>query len=300
MSTSYYEYRVRCLTDNRDETWILSENDAKPTTCPVNSTHEIDDMQTTIVRTIDENKVQIQEETTPTGGHFAAITLRLLAKPNSTTFEHVYWPFPISALGVDFITADNQKGDCLSIAIGKGFITGAIMTPVIPASSWTLQNYTKGSTVTFSHHFYGERVYTCIQNTVNFENPTNKSFWMSGFELDVTQTVLKYGAIGFYIKLFDGINENDLGRILSFNEEHSKIWVEKNPTNIFSPLSPTYVKQTVYMIKDYLIYGSSSQHNIGQSKIGGSYIPADVVITAEYLNHSDEEKLFVGRLEFLY
>ncbi len=53
-------------------------------------------------------------------------------------------------------------------------------------------------------------------------------------------------------------------------------------------------------MKDYDI-GHPWEHEIGNTKIGGSYVPADVEVTIEYTNNSTtDDKLFVGRVEYLY
>ena len=54
------------------------------------------------------------------------------------------------------------------------------------------------------------------------------------------------------------------------------------------------------MVKDYEL-GQPWEHEIGDSKIGGTYIPADRVITVSYTNKSlDADKKFIGRCEYLY
>ncbi len=297
--TTYNKYRVRCLADNIDEFWLLPEDDPIPTTCPTNTAHEIDNTQTTIVDTIEDNQVTIKEESIPTGGNFAAQTINIDAPKNSIASKHLCWPFPISALTVQFVSVEKNRGDCISLAIGQDTPVGAILTPIIPAIDWTPKNYKAGDNALFIHPVHGQRVYTCVEDTVNNENPTDISYWTHGFLINVTPTVVKNVKRGYYIALTDGTNYNDLGRLICLDAVNGKIRVEKNPTNIFSPLSPTYVLQSIYMVRDYEL-SAPWEHDIGNSKIGGSYIPADVMITIYYQNHSDEDKHFVGRVEYLY
>jgi hypothetical protein len=298
--TTYYKYRLKCTTDNINEYWILSENDPVPTTCPTNTAHTIDSTQTTIVDTISDTQISIKEEETPTGGSFAVQTLKFTATKNSISSKSLSWPFPISALSVNFITSSEHSGDCICAFIGQNTITGAITEDVSPASAWTAQNYTVGQTVTYTHPTHGDRCYTCIVNTVSNEIPTNTAFWRHGLEISVSSTVIANVYIGYQIKLYDGVNTDDVERVLFIDTENSKIYVETNLTNSFLVASPTYIKQTVFMFKDY-DFQEPWEHEIGQSKIGGSYIPKDTIVKISYNNKSiDTDKIFIGRIEYLY
>ena len=298
--TTYIKYRVRCLQDNIDEEWILPENDSVPTTCPINTAHDIDQSQTTVIDRIEETTVTIKEESTPTGGHFAVKSISLDIPKNSTAYTNVFWPIPVSALTMVFVSEEINRGDCINIAVTKDTITGAIMAPISLPGSWAPQNYVSTQSVMFTHPLLGDQVYTCITDTINNENPTDLRHWKRGYCLTVTPTVIENTAIGYYIKLFDGVHLNDVGRVLHINKEFHKIMVEIAPTYVFSPLSPTYIMQTIYMVKDYEL-GQPWEHEIGDSKIGGTYIPADRVITVSYTNKSlDADKKFIGRCEYLY
>ena len=299
--TTIYIYRVRCLTDNVDEQWILKSNDPVPTTCPTNTAHEIDHTQTTITNIIEENQVVVKEESTPTGGHFGSRTMHIDAAKGTVTQTSMHWPFPVSALTLEFITTSQHTGDCVSLGIGKDTIIGVLMAPITPATPWTQQNYTVGDAVTFSTQKFGLRTYTCINNTTNNDIPTNTYFWKHGFKLHVSPTVVQHSAIGFWLKLFNGINITEYTQVIHLNKETCTVFIEKSPSIAFSPAPiPTYIMQCVYLIKDYEL-GEPWKQDIGKSKIGGSYILADTLVTVEYLNHSnDEDKVLIGSVEYLY
>jgi acyl-CoA synthetase (AMP-forming)/AMP-acid ligase II len=56
----------------------------------------------------------------------------------------------------------------------------------------------------------------------------------------------------------------------------------------------------VYTIYNYII-GEPWEHDIGNSKIGGAYIPADTLITLEYTNGSTGlDKELSGKIQYLY
>lgn len=290
-----YKYRVFCNTDNQEK-YVWSETE--PTVCPENNTHSINLTKTRVVDIREANSVILQEESVPTGGRFACKTLKVTALANQTTSESVYFPFPISALSISFTTVDVHKGNVVDMGVNKDKIIGAITSPVSPAATWVLQNYVIGDKVLYTDTI-GTRVYTCILGTVNQEIPTNKAYWILGYELNVTPTVTQYTEIGFYLKL-DNLSQNDdLGRVIYKNSSTNKVYVENNLSNSYSHLTPTYVRQTVYMIKDYEI-GEPTAHQIGQSKIGGAHIPADVPITVDYKNNSNTTSSIIGQVEYLY
>jgi len=160
------------------------------------------------------------------------------------------------------------------------------------------QNYTTGQVVLYQDTI-GTRPYTCVVNTVSNEVPTNPSYWKLGYELNVTSSVIQYTCIGFYLKLDNFVTNDLLGQIINIDAVHNKVYVEINPTHSYLFTSPTYIRQTVYFIKNYQL-SEPALHDVGARKIGGAYIPADVKITADYANNSASDSTIVGRVEFLY
>ena len=300
MSKTYYKYQVKCTTEDTLKYWILDEDAAEPTTCPDNTAHSIDPTFTDIVQVISDSIVTIKEESTVTDGDFFTQTMKINATKNTTTSVNISWPFNVSVLSVAFITDSTHAGDSIDVAIGEDTIIGYITANVTPASAWTSQNYTAGQTVTYTHPIFGSRVYTCILDTVSNDLPSDTTYWRHGFVVNVSPTVIENVANGNYIKLFDGVNQDSLGRVIYHDDSNYKIYLETNPTNSFSAVSPTYVQITVYMFKDFE-FGVAGHRQIGSSKIGGAHIPADTVIKIYYTNQSTtDDKTFVGRIEFLH
>jgi hypothetical protein len=91
------------------------------------------------------------------------------------------------------------------------------------------------------------------------------------------------------------VNNNYCGRVVHIDD--TCIWLETNPTNSFA--IGTYVLQTVYILKDYRI-SSSKLHAYGVSKVGGSSVPPDILVTIDYTNNTGTTKYFVGDAEILY
>lgn len=295
MSTTVNKYRVFCTTDAKFE-YIWAETE--PTTCPTNTTHTINSTKTSIVDTSDSSVVTVKEESTSTGGHFSCETFKVTAEANSTGTYSTSWPIPISALVITFVTAESHRGNFVDVVLGKNTIIGAIAASVSPASAWTAQNYTVGQRVTYTDTI-GTRPYTCIADTTSNQVPTNKTYWILGYELTVSPTVTQNTQIGFYLTLDNFVTNDDMGRVLYKNVQTNKVYMENNITHSYSAASPTYVKQNVYILKGYEI-SEPWEHDIGQSKIGGAYIPADTKVTTDYTNTTGTASSVVGRVEFLY
>lgn len=297
---SYNEWRVRCLTEALDKTWILRDDEADPTTCPTNTAHTIDTTKTVVLKTIQDNIVTIKEEDQPTGGHFGCATLKINAIKNTTSSACICWPHPVSALSINIVTTDIHKGDKISMSVGKDTIIGAITNFLPTFSNWTSQNYTVGQTVGYTGPYHGYRIYTCVVNTVSNEGPLNTSYWQHGLAVSVSPTVTANTQIGYYLNLFNGVTTDNLGRVIMIDKNNGKVYVEYAPVNSYSPASPTYVRQTAYAYKDFEI-GEAWGRQIGESTIGGAYIPKDVYVTAEYQNFStDTDKVLIGHVEYLY
>lgn len=117
--------------------------------------------------------------------------------------------------------------------------------------------------------------------------------------LPVTDSVLVYARVGFEITLDDGVNNEALGAITAIDTATNEITVETATTNAFAAATPTAVKMTVHMMQNYT-FGHGGPVNIGESKIGGSYIPANTPIRVVYQNKTAETKHFNPSIEYLY
>ena len=90
-------YKIFCTTDNKFEyVWDV----VPPNKCPVNAAHTVDTNSVAITRTVSENSVKIQEEETPTGGHFRVETITMAVAASETKSLDVTWPIPVSILEV--------------------------------------------------------------------------------------------------------------------------------------------------------------------------------------------------------
>lgn len=115
----------------------------------------------------------------------------------------------------------------------------------------------------------------------------------------VSSTVIDNMMIGYSVNLFDGSTSEDVGRCLDVDSNTSTITWETPTTQSFSPLTPTYVRMTVYTVNNYVI-GPASRYVIGEDKIGGSYVPTNTLVRVGYKNNSNYAKVLYVQIEYLY
>lgn len=242
---------------------------------------------------------KVEEESTKTGGNFGIMSVQITAGPSSTATLDVSWPFPISALSMKYLTEVDHKDDTLTMIIAPDTIIGGITADITGTpSNWVAQNYVIGDIVLSSG-----KAYTCVRNTLANDPPTsggktNSLYWRRGYAISVSSTVIANTMLGYYITLDDLTNSNDLGRVIY--KTLTKIYTENHPTVAFTAATPTYVRQNIYLMKD-LAFGRDWCYEIGDSKIGGSYIPEDIIVRLKYHNNNViGNNTLYGMLEYLY
>ncbi len=117
--------------------------------------------------------------------------------------------------------------------------------------------------------------------------------------ISVSPTVLANTKVGRELTLWDGINTENLGRVIDIDQALSIVTMEKTTTKAFSPLSPTYVKQNIFMARDVYLE-DQGRFEVGKDIIGGSYIPANYPLELRYNNVSTLAKKFRAVLELKY
>jgi hypothetical protein len=127
MTTVYY-WRVKCTTDDTYEyVWHYEE----PTVCPKkNATHSIDASKTTVVDKIEENMMKVQEESTPTGGHFKCECMVIDIAANETKVQDISWVYPVSVFTIFFTTTADHEGDLIKVEAGPDTVVGTITSDV--------------------------------------------------------------------------------------------------------------------------------------------------------------------------
>ena len=117
--------------------------------------------------------------------------------------------------------------------------------------------------------------------------------------INVSTTVIENVYVGYHLKLFDGVNTDDLGMVISVDKVNNTVTMDVAATKAFSAASPTYIQQTVYLTKQFEI-SNAWRYALGESKIGGNYIPANLTTRVRYQNNTINNVRFVATLEYLY
>ena len=118
--------------------------------------------------------------------------------------------------------------------------------------------------------------------------------------INVSSTVIDNIKVGFLVNLFDGVTENELGIVISIDTDNETITVQTATTDSFLLSTPTYVRITIPFLLDVEL-GHPTRMMIGESKIMGSFVPANTVVTCEYTNMSTtDDKRITTIVEFLY
>lgn len=117
--------------------------------------------------------------------------------------------------------------------------------------------------------------------------------------LHVSSTVIDNTMIGYNLGLLNTNNghTNDCGRVVAIDKTNNIVTIETALTETFQAV--TYVRQTIYTIRNYRLSGSSTQ-NIGLKRLYGSYLPANVPVKVRYTNNSAVAKKFVVYVDYMY
>ena len=115
--------------------------------------------------------------------------------------------------------------------------------------------------------------------------------------LSVQKSVIENTQTGYNLNLWDGVNTNDLGRVLAIDTVNDQITIETPLTTAFTAATPTYVRQTIYFVKDVELKGRYD-YQFGEDVIGGSFIPAGFSLKCDYLNREGTAKRLVILLEY--
>ena len=115
--------------------------------------------------------------------------------------------------------------------------------------------------------------------------------------INVQQSVVDNVSKGYVAYLYDGVNSDYLGPITDITG--TVVTTKNNTVNSFSAATPTYFQMSIFMGEDITI-PAAGRYALGESKIGGSYIPAETIIRARYNNISQKTGRFGAMIEYLY
>lgn len=118
--------------------------------------------------------------------------------------------------------------------------------------------------------------------------------------INVSKSVIDNIFVGALLYLTNGSIINSLGNVIEINKSNNTIRCENNISDVFSVTDPTFVQMTI-SFANMLELGDSDMYTFGGSKIGGSYIPANIKSHFIYENKSSTDvKTVYVYVEHLY
>lgn len=115
--------------------------------------------------------------------------------------------------------------------------------------------------------------------------------------MPVSQTVVDNLGLGYHADLLSASGACDIGRVSDINDEDNTITVEIPADQDFA--AGTYFRMHLDMVRRSPLAGFG-RVQLGEAKIGGSYIPAGTILRACYWNNNDTQKELIFVLEYLY
>ena len=213
----------------------------------------------------------VEESTNPaekTGGNFQVSSIDITI-PSGTgwTEQDKSFPFPISLFSAHHSIGMENHGDVVEFIISPDKTIGSITQDVTTSDTW----------------------------------------------VNVNPDALPYIKIGYFVGLdpdptdhSQGASYENLGRVLAKDIGNSKIQIENSPTSTFLAADPTYVKLSIKLVHNRklaypgAVFNGPITRDIGLSKIGGKYLPANTLLRARYDNIEGSAKDFSLDLEYLY
>jgi hypothetical protein len=109
--------------------------------------------------------------------------------------------------------------------------------------------------------------------------------------ISVSQTVVDNAFRGpMTLVLDDGSQTNDLGHILNVDRDNLLVTVQNAATAAFAAATPTTIRVTIIFV-DTTVLGPSGCDVIGESKTGGSGVPANQIVRLRYQNRSPARRV---------
>ena len=121
------------------------------------------------------------------------------------------------------------------------------------------------------------------------------------YGINVSDTVAQNVDVGYEIDLFDGVKSSELGLITKIHSSginQDRLIMTKGPSETFLASSPTYIRMNIPMAN--LIIGPPQHYYMGQSSVGGQYVPTSINGRFIYKNNEGSAKKLYVNLEYFY
>jgi hypothetical protein len=233
--------------------------------CPNNSSHTLDVNTKIIKNKVSSSGVRIEEEETKTDGFFKSQGCSFSVAANQTLKKNLSWEYPINVSGLYFFTEEQHQGDDIECRVAPETTIGALSQTV----TTTLDSAT---------------VYTT----------------------SITQQMNAIFKNGFFISFLDTVTaeKSKLFRIISIDRVNLSIsFVLKSSETVGTEYTfgtnLSLVQLTIVNVEDFKLI-KNNKYDIGSTKIGCSYVPANRIMQFVYKNNSNAAKTFSFNFEYLY
>jgi len=227
-----------------------------------------------IQSTLSQNTVdaQIIEEIIPTGGRYRGDGFVVEVTQSGWNYIDKVWPHTISILSAEWMAGTQHQGDILRVEVVPNTVIGAVTSGF---TSGTQQFQVQQSVI--DNTFVGALLHICD----DYLPPS--------------------GYLGLPVSGYQGEHEsfNNVGYVTAIDLDNLLITVQNPITRDFNGAGPTYVIQTVEMVNNIFIE-VAGPYALGESKIGGSNLPAGYKMRLLYYNADGQNKRFSGTIETLY
>lgn len=132
-----YKYRLYC---NDESTWKYVWSETSPTTCPTNTSHDINLESITDIEKLASNQVKLNPIDIPNdyrnvGGYYRLKTHSIEVAPNTTSTSTFSFPYPIAVIGGYLSVPDNYEDDCFTLGCGYDTTLGIITQDIVSGAT---------------------------------------------------------------------------------------------------------------------------------------------------------------------
>lgn len=153
------QYEIFCVTDQK---FVRGWGTAPPTVCYENNTHEVNPNSISLISSVSNNKVFVENEQIPdgyeaTGGNYKCHTVRVSVQPNETKIHVISEPIPMCINVIQLNITTQNIGDVISLVTLPNTVIGTLRsnietgTTVIPINAGTIPYLKKGFNLKISN-----------------------------------------------------------------------------------------------------------------------------------------------------
>jgi hypothetical protein len=150
---SVNKWQIYCATEQKWVSGWLHSDDPSPVVCFNNDQHQINIDSCQITETTQIIKVVVEQESIPTGGHYACQGYVIEIPANTTVTRSISWPFSITTSVVNIMENSDNLGDTLEAIVNPKTLVGGVTSVVLQG--------TKSCTVNSTVLTYAEIGFDC-------------------------------------------------------------------------------------------------------------------------------------------